>query len=178
MKKIISVFLTVVLVGSVAFAQTNNKAQKKNKGGEDWREKVRAEQVANITSQLDLTEAEAQSFWPVYNEVQKQRREAFKASAQAYKALNEGIEGNEVNALLQKYLDAKKAAEAIESDAIARYKKVLPANKVAKLIVAEENFRHQQIGKLGGNAGRPGKGGPRPEGNRPQTPPMGDEMMD
>ena len=134
--------------------------------------------MANITSQLDLTEAEAQSFWPVYNEVQKQRREAFKASAQAYKALNEGIEGNEVNALLQKYLDAKKAAEAIESDAIARYKKVLPANKVAKLIVAEENFRHQQIGKLGGNAGRPGKGGPRPEGNRPQTPPMGDEMMD
>lgn len=174
MKKIISVFLTVALAGSVALAQ-NNKADKKNG---DWREKVRAEQVANITSQLDLTEAEAQSFWPVYNEVQKQRREAFKASAQAYKALNEGIEGNEVNALLQKYLDAKKAAEAIESDAIARYKKVLPANKVAKLIVAEENFRHQQIGKLGGNAGRPGKGGPRPEGNRPQTPPMGDEMMD
>ena len=174
MKKIISVFLTVALAGSVALAQ-NNKADKKNG---DWREKVRAEQVANITSQLDLTEAEAQAFWPVYNEVQKQRREAFKASAQAYKALNEGIEGNEVNALLQKYLDAKKAAEAIESDAIARYKKVLPANKVAKLIVAEENFRHQQIGKLGGNAGRPGKGGPRPEGNRPQTPPMGDEMMD
>ena len=174
MKKIISVFLTVALAGSVALAQ-NNKADKKNG---DWREKVRAEQVANITSQLDLTEAEAQAFWPVYNEVQKQRREAFKASAQAYKALNEGIEGNEVNALLQKYLDAKKAAEAIESDAIARYKKVLPANKVAKLIVAEENFRHQQIGKLGGNAGRPGKGGPRPGGNRPQTPPMGDEMMD
>ena len=62
MKKIISVFLTVALAGSVALAQ-NNKADKKRG---DWREKVRAEQVANITSQLDLTEAEAQAFWPVY----------------------------------------------------------------------------------------------------------------
>ncbi len=177
MKKIISVFLTVVLVGSVAFAQ-NNKDQKKDKKGGDWREKIRAEQVANITAQLDLTEAEAQAFWPVYNEVQKQRREAFEASAQAYKALNEGIEGNEVNALLEKYLDAKKAADAVEADAIARYKKVLPVNKVAKLIVAEENFRHQQIGRLGGNAGRPGPGGPRSGRNRSQMPPMGDDMMD
>lgn len=171
MKKIISVFLTVALAGSVALAQ-NDKADKKRG---DWREKVRAEQVANITAQLDLTEAEAQAFWPVYNEVQKQRREAFKASAQAYKALNKGIEGEEVNALLEAYLDAKKAAEAIETEAIARYKKVLPVNKVAKLIVAEENFRHQQIGKLGGKAGRPE--GPRPDGRRPQMP-MGGEMTD
>ena len=37
MKKIISVFLTVVLVGSAAFAQ-NNKAEKKEKKGGDWRE--------------------------------------------------------------------------------------------------------------------------------------------
>ncbi|MBR1782505.1 MAG: hypothetical protein IJ753_03195 [Bacteroidales bacterium] len=177
MKKIISVFLTVVLVGSAAFAQ-NNKAEKKEKKGGDWREKVRAEQVAGITAQLDLSEAEAQAFWPVYNEVQKKRREAFKASAQAYKALNEGIEGNEVNTLLEKYLDSKKAADAVETEAIARYKKVLPVEKVAKLIVAEENFRHQQIGKLGGKAGHQGPGGPRPGGNRPQMPPTGDEMMD
>lgn len=171
MKKIISVFLTVALAGSVALAQ-NNKADKKRG---DWREKVRAEQVANITAQLDLTEAEAQAFWPVYNEVQKQRREAFKASTQAYKALNKGIEGEEVNALLEAYLDAKKAAEAIETEAIARYKKVLPVNKVAKLIVAEENFRHQQIGKLAGKAGGPE--GPRSGGRRPQMP-MGGEMTD
>ena len=171
MKRIISVLLTLTLLGSLAFAQ----GRQNKKDGNDWREKMRAEQVAFITSELDLTESEAQAFWPVYNEVQKQRREAFKASTQAYKALNKGIEGEEVNALLEAYLDAKKAAEAIETEAIARYKKVLPVNKVAKLIVAEENFRHQQIGKLGGKAGRPE--GPRSGGRRPQMP-MGGEMTD
>ena len=78
MKKIISVFCALALMGSVAaFAQ--EKGNKK----EDWREKVRSEQVALITSELDLTEAEAQAFWPVYNEVQAQRREAFQATSMA-----------------------------------------------------------------------------------------------
>ena len=73
MKRIISVLIALALVASMAHAQ--DKQEKKN--GHDWREKVRAEQVAFITTELDLSESEAQAFWPVYNDVQKQRREAF-----------------------------------------------------------------------------------------------------
>ena len=149
MKKIISVFLSLALVAGLAQAQNNKQDQKK--GGNDWREKVRAEQVAFITSELDLTESEAQAFWPVYNDVQKQRREAFQATGQAFK-----------------YLDAKSAGEKVEAEAVARYKKVLPVSKVAKLLLAEEKFRQNQIHRLGqGGPGRPGAGGNRP-GNRPQ----------
>ena len=54
MKKIISVLAVLALAGSMAFAQ--DKQEKKN--GNDWREKVRAEQVAFITSELDLSESE------------------------------------------------------------------------------------------------------------------------
>ena len=88
MKKIISVFLSLALVAG--FAQAQNNKQDQRKGGNDWRERVRAEQVAFITSELDLSESEAQAFWPVYNDVQKQRREAFKATGEAFKALQEG----------------------------------------------------------------------------------------
>lgn len=163
MKKIISIVCVLALAAGVAFAQQPDEHRKK---GNDWREKVRAEQVSFITEQLDLSEAEAQAFWPVYNDVQKQRREAFKNMGEAFKALSEGAEGSNADALLNKYLDEKKASDKIEAEAIARYKKVLPAQKVAKLILAEENFRHRQINKLGrgegpGPAGnRPGKGGP------------------
>ena len=162
MKKIISVFCALALIGSVAaFAQT-----KGNK--EDWREKVRSEQVALITAELDLTEAEAQAFWPVYNEVQKQRREAFKASAQALKDLKNGVEGKDAAALLDQYEAAKKNCDAVENQALARFKKVLPAEKVAKLLVAEEKFRHQQIDRLGKGEGGPHPGGPaRRTGGKP-----------
>jgi Spy/CpxP family protein refolding chaperone len=148
MKKLISVLSAIVLMSIVAFAQPKN-GFKGNKGPEQWRERMRAEQVAFITSELNLTEAEAQAFWPVYNDVQNKRRDAFKASAEAFQALSEGIEGDNVNKLLDKYLESKKDAEKIESEAINRFKKVLPKEKVAKLVLAEEKFRHRQISRLG-----------------------------
>lgn len=155
MKKLISVFCAVALVSVVAFAQPQHKKGNPQEG-DQWRERVRSEQVAFITNELNLTEAEAQAFWPVYNEIQNQRRDAFQASGEAFKALQEGLENNgNVAKLLDKYVDSKKAAEKIDDDALARYKKVLPVEKVAKLLLAEEKFRHQQIGKLGGHNGRP-----------------------
>lgn len=174
MKRIISVLLTLTLLGSLAFAQ----GRQNKKDGNDWRKKMRAEQVAFITSELDLTESEAQAFWPVYNEVQKQRRGAFKAAGEAYMALEKGVNEKDVASLLENYLSAKKAGEKIEADAVENYKKVLPVNKVAKLLLAEEKFRQNQIHRLGqgrgpgqgGRPGGPGNGGrqPSPE-NEPST---------
>ena len=165
---------TLALVAGIARAQ--DKQEKKE--GRDWRERVRAEQVAFITSELDLSESEAQAFWPVYNDIQKQRREAFRATGEAYMALQQGVDEKDADKLLDKYLAAKKAGEKIEADAVARYKKVLPVNKVAKLLLAEEKFRQNQIHRLGqgrgpGQGNRPGPGmppGPRqPQTNEPST---------
>lgn len=160
MKKIISMVCALALVSGALFAQ-NPKGDHKKDG--NWREKVRAEQIGFITAELNLTEAEAQAFWPVYNDVQAQRREAFKAQHAALNALENGAEGKEAEKLLDDYLAAKKKGEAIDADAVLRYKKVLPVQKVAKLLMAEEKFRHQQIGKLG-----KGQGGPRmaPDGEQ------------
>ena len=146
MKKIISILCVLALMGGTAFAQK-----------QQWREKVRAEQVSFLSSELELSEAEAQAFWPVFNDIQSQRHEAFKASGEAFKALKEA-QGKDVEKLLDAYLAAKKKAESVDEQALARYKKVLPIEKVAKLVVAEEKFRHRQIGRLGGKGShKPGK---------------------
>lgn len=162
MKKMISVLCALALVGAVAFAQKVEKKSDK----EQWREKARAEMVALITEELNLTEAEAQAFWPVYNEVQEQRREAFKVQIDAMKALKKGVEAGDKTAdLLDAYLQAKEKSNEIDAKAIKRYKKVLSDEKVAKLVLAEEKFRHQQIGKLGHRSGErhpSHKGGQRP----------------
>ena len=151
MKKIIS------LVGVALVLTLTASAQQK---GENWQEKVRAERVAFLTTELDLSEAEAQVFWPVYNAVQQERRDAFKAVHSAAKALSEALKKGEGDtaALLEAYLKAHEQTTALERSSVERFKKVLPIEKVAKLSLAEEKFRHRQIGQLQQG---------RPQGNRP-----------
>ena len=155
MKKIISVICAIALVNVVAFAQPGNG----KKGDKDaWQERVRIEQISYISSELNLTESEAQAFWPVFNEVQNKNHEAFKASADAFKALQEADASN-VAERLDAYVKAKNDAAKVNEEAVAKYKKVLPVEKVAKLLIAEENFRRNQIGKLGGKGGPGAHGG-------------------
>jgi superfamily I DNA/RNA helicase len=72
------------------------------------------------------------------------------------KALEEKKSEKEVAALLDKYLEAQKKVNEIENAIAAKYKAVLPVEKVAKLYVAEEKFRRQQIRRLHhGGEGKP-----------------------
>ena len=54
----------------------------------------------------------------------------------------------EISAILDKFVQAKDRQDKIEQESIESYKAVLPVEKVAKLIVAEEKFRRQYIHKL------------------------------
>ena len=151
MKKVISVLCALVVLSLGAFAQG---PQGPRRGGDNgWRERVRAEKVAFLTEEIDLTESEAQVFWPIYNEIQKSQRDGFEAVKNAYDAMAKGVEekksGKEMEKLVKAYIDAKEKNEGIETKYLNKLLKVLPAEKVARYYVAEEKFRHQQIGRLG-----------------------------
>ena len=151
MKKVISVLCALVVLSMGAFAQG---PQGPRRGGDNgWRERVRAEKVAFLTEEIDLTESEAQVFWPIYNEIQKSQREGFDAVQKAYAAMAKGVQekksGKEMEKLVKAYIDAKEQNEGIETKYLNKLLKVLPAEKVARYYVAEEKFRHQQIGRLG-----------------------------
>ena len=126
---------------------------------DDWKEKMMAEKIAFLTLEVGLTPEEAQAFWPVYNQVEKEKDEAMfnliRAHKEMSKALEEKKSEKEVAALLDKYLEAQKKVNEIENAIAAKYKAVLPVEKVAKLYVAEEKFRRQQIRKLHDGEGRP-----------------------
>ena len=118
-----------------------------------------AEKIAFLTLEVGLTPEEAQAFWPVYNQVEKEKDEAMFNIIRTYKDMNKAIEekksAKEVSALLDKYLEAQKKMNEIENGIAAKYKAVLPVEKVAKLYVAEEKFRRNQIRKLHDSEGRP-----------------------
>jgi len=118
----------------------------------DWQERIRAEKVGFLTGELGLTVEEAQSFWPVYDEGQKRHFDAFGKVHEAYEALEKATRDKSSDDAIAKHTDAYVAAlresEAIDPDLIARYREVLPEEKVAKLILAEEKFRRNQIHRL------------------------------
>ena len=154
MKKVISVFCALAIFAVGAFAQAPQGPQAPRRGGDNgWRERVRAEKVAFLTEEIDLTESEAQVFWPIYNEIQKAQRESFDAVQKAYIAMEKGVQekksGKEMEKLVNAYIDAKDKSDGVETKFLNRLLKALPAEKVARYYVAEEKFRHQQIGRLG-----------------------------
>lgn len=150
MKKVISILCALTLIAGGAWAQ-NDRAQKER--GDDWMERLRAEKVAFLTQEMDLTESEAQVFWPIYNQLQKEQREAFYKTREAYKAMEKGVKegktGKEMEKLVNAYVEAKQQGDGFETKTMNKLLKALPAEKVARYFMAEEKFRHQQIGRLG-----------------------------
>lgn len=84
---------------------------------------IQQAKIAFFTEKLELSTAEAEKFWPVYNEYQA----AKKTIKEKYQD-NPGPEKMEEESTLLKKYNAK-------------YKEILPATKVAKLYKAEEEFK-------------------------------------
>jgi Spy/CpxP family protein refolding chaperone len=152
-----------IISASSAFAQPNKQ---------NWHEKMMSEKIGYLTSELELTPEEAQAFWPVYNKIAEKNREQNMAVGKAYKALTQALkEGTasdkEIDRLLDEYLAAKQAQKENGKNDVAQYRKVLPGKKVAKLYIAEENYRRHQINRM-----RPQHGpqGPKVEGRGPKGP--------
>jgi hypothetical protein len=155
MKKIIYIVTASVLILTSAIS-----AFAEERFQDNWKEKIMSEKIAFLTMEIGITPEEAQVFWPVYNQVDKERDEAIRSVFRSYKAVEDAVAAGkgekELNKLLDEYLAALKAQGEVEQKAYKEYAKVLPVEKLAKLYVAEEKFRRQHIRKLhGGN--RPGQ---------------------
>ena len=150
MKKLF-VSMLAVCIAAAAFAQ----AQGDRKGAKPDFERIKAEKVAFITSEVGLTSKEAEAFWPIYNKIDEQQRELNKAERKAFKALNEAIKaGTDTKDLLDEWINAKNANVNLHMRAVKDYRKVLSEEKVAKFYTCEEKFLRRQLGKLGGGKGR------------------------
>ena len=160
MKKLF-VALLAAGISVAAFAQP--QGDHRGHGKPDF-EKIKAEKVAFITSEVGLDSKEAEAFWPVYNKIEEEQHALVRAERQAYKALSDAIAaGSGIEAALDSYLKAKEANVNLHVKNAGAYKKVLSADKVAKFYTCEEKFLRRQLGKLGkGDRGVKG----RPEGAR------------
>lgn len=148
MKRII-ILAIAALTSGICFA-----AQPHHDGEHDWKEKLQSEKIAFLTMEMDITPEEAQAFWPVYNQIEKEKDAALHEVINAHKDLAAAVQSNnasQTEACLDNYLKAQDKFREIESKAGEEYRKTLPVEKVAKLYIAEEKFRRQHIRRLHGN---------------------------
>ena len=120
------------------------------------REKIKALKVAFLTEQLELTSEEAQDFWPVYNEYEKERHELrhkqwveIKSKLKDVNALNE----KEAQNLLTSYIKIEEKEEELEKNFLNKISKVISAKKTLVLMRSEEDFKRQLIKQYRHNKG-------------------------
>lgn len=144
MKKI---FLFVVLLafGSVTIAQPKDKDHESR-----W-EKYRAEKVAFLTSNLELSPDEAQKFWPVYNQLEKERWQAQKLRREMEEKVLEAEEtmsDNKIKQLTREFAGSMQKEAELLTSYNEKFLDILPSVKVLKLYKAENEFRMYMIKKF------------------------------
>ena len=106
-------------------------------------ERIEAIKVAFITKKLDLTTEEAQKFWPVYNNYQKELMDLMRKRRED-RQKTDIAPNDKINADLayeSKMLDLKKKYKKL-------YLKAIPAEKVLLVYQAEREFREHLIKQL------------------------------
>lgn len=131
-----------------ALVVMNVSAHAQGKSHKDHWEKFKAEKVAFLTSNLNLTPAEAQKFWPVYNQMEKERWEAQKARRELETKVSdaeESLSEKEVIKLTRDYTGSMQKEATILIKYNDEFLKILPPKKVLKLYKSENEFRMHMI---------------------------------
>jgi phosphosulfolactate synthase (CoM biosynthesis protein A) len=123
-------------------------------GQQRIKEKIKSNKVAYISEQLNLTEIEAQKFWPIYNAYQDEM-EANRASQN----IRYGTEMTDAQAdeLMENMLILRTKEIEIQRKYIKKFKTAIPSKKVANLFRSEKEFQGKVISKIKERSGR-GKG--------------------
>lgn len=113
------------------------------------KEKMEAMKVGFISEKLQLTTAEAEKFWPVYNEFESKRMDLRKKilgdtpKRQDIDAMND----KEVETRIDNEITLRQQETELFREYNEKFKTVLPVKKVAKLYEAEREFRMQAVKK-------------------------------
>lgn len=145
LKPLLPIIASIITIAAIAQPGTGPR------GPEHRQEKIESYKISFITQKLDLTPEEAQKFWPVYNNFQKEldalqaeRKKQWKDNKEDFASLSDQQIDNVLNEQLeyeQKELDIKKKYHQ-------QFKKVLPVRKVALLYQSEREFRRLLLEKL------------------------------
>lgn len=151
-------FGAIAQIESDQVENTDKSKQSKEMKRQHAQERMASLKVGYLTNELELSEEEAQNFWPIYNKYDAQRKE-LRSNNRPGKKVDEMSE-QEAEAFLASTEEMKVKTRMIDDQMNEELSGVLPASKRLKLNKAEKAFHKKMLknmkkkrkGKKGKNA--------------------------
>ena len=140
--------LRILIIFAVLFSFSLSVMGQKPDDKEDRREKYRSMKIAYFTENLDLTPQEAEKFWPLYNEYQKEKGELFKSKGLGSKRIAQKeaeISDKEAEEIIDKHMEVRQKELTLDIKFHEDLKKVLPPKKIMKVYITEVQFREYML---------------------------------
>ena len=143
MKKTIGVAIVIMLCGLPALSLAQDKSTNKL---EITDEELKADKKLIVAKYMELTESEAKTFWPVYEEYQKDLQklnERLRSLLQSYATeyQSNSLSDDKAKKLLDEWIALDKDEASHRKIYAAKVLKVLPAKKAARYVQIENEFR-------------------------------------
>ena len=113
---------------------------------QDNRDKIKTLKIAFITEKLDLSEKEAQQYWPIYNSFEDEQYQIRRNSFQGRNKINfETLTEKEASSLLKEMRSVETKRHALKTKFIDDSTKILPAKKIIMLDKVVDDFKHKMF---------------------------------
>ena len=131
MKKILYIAFIFLFSSQLISAQDNDD------------EKIKALKISHITKALDLSQKEAESFWPIYNQFEEKTDKLYEAKWCDVKNgidLIEEIDEATAKTLIEQYVSLKKESADLKGEFVEKLHQVISYKKILMLKKAERDF--------------------------------------
>jgi hypothetical protein len=116
-------------------------------------DKLNAYKVGFFTKKLNLTSQEAEKFWPVYNEYQKQKTQIQVEKGTLIRNFNQNessLNDNQISEIGDKLVATLVQESSLQVAFHKKLKEVLPPAKVIRFYQAENQYKAQLLNELQG----------------------------
>jgi hypothetical protein len=143
MKKTLGVAMAIMLFG---FAPLRAAQDKPADNMQILRDKIKADKKLVVATNMELTEAEAKEFWPIYDQYQKElqkinQRIGKVLDSYADDARSKSLTDDKAKKLIDEAVSIDQAEASLKSTFAPKLSKVLPVKKVARYLQIENKIR-------------------------------------
>lgn len=156
-----------ILSAAIALLSFSAFSQATPENRQEKKDKIEQLKIAYITKELDLTTAEAEKFWPAYNEMTnaiRKEKKSRREKSQALKTNFETLSDVDIQKKTIEILDSEITEAKLKKEHTEKIAKIIGYKKAVQLLSVEQRFKKELLKKLNERQGPQPNRGP---GNRP-----------